>query len=188
MSILIICNPGELYRHMSEEEASGAYTKMAITEFDKLVDFSREYQPWMETEDLEMRVGRKGGRDLRLKLFYSQQMTRVGDVHRGFRSSSYLFNPSGEEGLMLPDLDVVSIEHEHDLIAISAAREISSFYARCGWMARRTTLAVDEIRVRSTSERGPGNIVILNPQTLLQLARDLIGYNPRELAFREDQQ
>lgn len=184
MNVTLFCNPGNAYKGMSEQEAARAYTKMAIEEFDALVLFSPDYEPFKEKPDLVMKVMEKGGRKLNLTLFENQSWARIGRMENHVFSSSYLFNPeTGLEGMLLPDLDVVVISSLSDSRASEAGLEIIKFYNSHGWEVGMCAGFINKISASLNPERFGKPAKILDPAALIERARQLTDYDKEKLCF-----
>lgn len=172
----VFCSPKNLYRDMSEEEAAIAYTNFAIKEYDAFIIFGPSYDPLKP--DLEMIVGNKESKELKLTVFANQPIKSVGNIHfahgAGARSTSYLFNPACTlKNRLLPDLDVIECNRE------SMAKEVKKFYEAAGWK-----VAIYKGRVESYSDTSPCCVEIANPEALISLAEEKVGYNREKLCFK----
>ena len=181
--LIIFCNPKQVYSGRLEQDIARDYTKMAITDYDKLISFDQKYMPFVETPDYESIVGQKNGRNLLLTLFANQPMIRVGNINNKFQSSSYLFNPeSSDEDLILPDLDIVQIEGLSQVE--DAAKTIKQFYERFEWKAYIFDGKIeDKKEINPTSSRYNQSIQIINPEFLREIAKEKIGYSLTDLCF-----
>lgn len=181
---ILFCIPRGTYKGKSEEEMSRAYTKMAIRDFDELVKFSPDYEPFKETPDYVKAVGKKEERDLEMSLFI-QPIVKVGDLETNLKSWSYLFNPKSQFGL-LPDLDVIHLRNGN---VKDAADIIEEFYEAYGW---KTYILEDKlpernniVKVNPKRNLTPGNqVAIMNPLELRKIAKEKLNYSLDELAFR----
>jgi hypothetical protein len=173
VEILLFCTPGQAYEGMDLETTARAYTKMAIRDYDRLIEFDEAYLPFAETPDYAAKVGVSGKRDLMLTLFARQQIKRVGNVRGNIQSSSYLFNPeSGLEGLLLPGLDVVQLEGHNNIE--SAAAEIRRFYQSYGWAVKTLEGGIAErLKVKPALERLGPELEIYDPIKLMRIAEEL---------------
>jgi len=184
--LFVICNPGEVYKGMPEQEVARKYTSMAIDDYDKLIEFEESYMPHVETPDFEAKIGAKGNKDLMVTAFIRQPIVRVGPINEWFTSSSYLFNPaSGDSELLLPDLDIVQISGSTKVR--EAAEEIKQFYEQYGWQVcvfegdfnKRKKVAPTSGRYKQSYL----NIWVLEPEALRKLAHEKTGYSLDDLCF-----
>ncbi len=180
--LIVFCNPQQVYRGKLEQDVARDYTKMAIEDYDKLISFDEKYMPFVETPDYDSNVGSKNGRSLLLTLFAQQPMIRVGNVHRNFQSSSYLFNPESDSELLLPDLDIVQLEGNSQIK--DAAKTIKQFYEAFGWKAYIFDGKIsDKQEITPTSSRLQKTIEIINPAILRYIAKEKVRYVLDNLCF-----
>ena len=181
--LIIFCNPRQVYQGKLEQDVARDYTKMAIEDYDRLIFFDKKYMPFVETPDYETIVGQKNGKNLLLTLFANQPMIRVGTIDNRFQSSSYLFNPESEsEDLLLPDLDIVQINGVSQVR--DAANTIKQFYDKFGWQTYIFDGKIsDKKEINPTSDRYNHSIQIINPEILRDIAKEKVGYNPKDLCF-----
>ncbi len=181
MSLIILCHPADTYIGKPETTVSTAYEWMAIHEYDAMIDFTNDYDPHKEIPDHKEVVGQKEGRDLECVVFHNQSMIRVATVHNPISSSSYLFSP----GEMLPDLDVITVFSEVNKTAEwLAALEIKRFYEKNGWQAKMLKEELPPSKeVLTITERNTGEITIIQPNALREIAAQEMGYDMERLYF-----
>jgi hypothetical protein len=184
MTLLLLCHPHNAYRDLPEASVGTAYRRMAIDDYDAMVEFDPVYDLFKEEPDYGEIVGKKDGRNLVVLVFHAQPMTRIGRMRQPVVSSSYLFNPQGDPE-MLPDLDVVEVSAENRPITEStAAAEIREFYKLYGWHVKVMPKPdLPTRRVLSPSARGLGEIEIIDPTSLRELAAQEAGYDLERLYF-----
>ena len=181
--LIIFCIPQQVYAGKPEQDIAKEYTKMAIEDYDRLISFDENYMPFVEAPDYGSVVGQKNERNLLLTLFAQQPMIRVGDINNNFLSSSYLFNPeSSDEGLLLPDLDIIQINGDSQVR--EAANTIKQFYEEFGWRAY-----IFEGKITERKEINPAYgrykqpIEIIDPDVLREIAKEKVGYSLTDLCF-----
>jgi len=190
MITLVFCNPAEAYKGMTEEQAAAEYKTMAVEDYDKFVEFLGWYDKFKLKRDVVVpKVAKKQEMDLLLTGFLMQGVKSFGpNVSGPFISSSYLFNPVNPQSreLILPDLDIVSIEGEGEYLG-KAVSALTAFYNLYGWKTR----AIPETNFPTISvtpsreSRLKGYVVIHDPIELRKTAHELVGYNSERLCWRE---
>jgi len=180
-SALIFCVPGETYKGKLEDQVAQEYKVMAMEEYDRFVSFNEDYIPFSQTPDFEIVVGKKYGKDLVLTIFADQIINRVGDIKAGFLSTSYLFTPRTEGGLLLPDLDVIEIEGfaRGKVVADS----IKKFYEDHGWnvLVPISLKGYGKTIVNLGLERDNASVTLLKPSDLIGFAEKHLGYHGDKL-------
>ena len=131
--LIILCNPGNAYAGLDELAAARAYTDAALGTYESMADFS---QGGGDSDHVRT-IGSKAARHLILSLYATEKVTRMGHARGNFQTSSYLFNPLPkdprvkDQGLSVPDLDVVTMWAEADRLA--AAMQVQAFYKNLCW-------------------------------------------------------
>ena len=187
--LVLFCIPKEeTYKHLSELEIAQKYTQMAIEDYDSFISFDPQYSekqiqynrkptPQIEVPDYEATIGRKNGLDLMLSLFSQQPVTKIGNIKNKFITSSYLFNIADEDAsnLLLPDLDVVELTGQRNLI--NAAMSIRDFYQSYGWQVHVHDQKLKKERIIETTSTRLGNeIKTFKPNLLRNIAHEKLGY------------
>lgn len=180
--VIIFCNPADVYRGLSPEEVDQKYRQMAISDFDAMLTFHKDYEPYMEIPDFIEDVATKDGSDISLVVFAKQPITRVENINKNFTSSSYLFNPLSRKELMLPDLDVIQLAGTSHVD--EAANVISNLYQSNGWKTIIHEGSItDTIVVNTNSSRFFDKIEIINPSALREIAKHIVCYDMDRLSF-----
>ncbi len=186
--IFAVPKPG--FYQGSRRFIADTYTKMAMEDFDGLLDFDREYFPHKDIPDHERRVGQKEGLDLALTMFIGQLVEGVGRVRLPGLTRSYIFNPidpSLDPGFCLPDLEVVSLmTYNMRKKQKAAMEEIARFYEQQGWKTYiHWRLIPEESResIRPESGRFRSTLTMVQPAELQRIAQEHLDYDPEKLCF-----
>jgi len=172
--VILLCNPADTYKDMSETDAAKAYKRFAFEDYDGYVGFKPGSD--FETPNLEAKIANKLDRPLNVTVFANKPVVRVGTRKFDIFSSSYLFNPGSSvpEAEMLPDLDVVQLKGSY---ADAAAELIGDFYELEGW---QVDILDEKEKIEKVSVKG---VKVLDPKELLNKAISR-GYTLFEFYFK----
>ncbi len=181
----LFCVPEKTYRGRPEREVAATYRGVSIVDFDLLVSFEEDYRKnFMEKPDYTAVVGKKGSRKLVLSSFVNQPVTQIGKVEQKLTSSSHLFNPTSiyeDEGLLLPDLDVIEIEGSSDVR--DAVSGLKRFYKDSGWRVTALEGKLPQTVAIPPSQRFSKPVSIVDPHYLLKIANEKTNYDPHRTCF-----
>ena len=184
----LFCVPGRIYSSLPEFGASEAYTRMAITGFDELIKFRKDYDLIKEVSDKEEIVGKKDGRTLVAVMFLNQPVIQIGEIPVNIISSSYLFNVLHDLGVdnLLPDLDVIDFKGRKRSEVQVVSDIVADFYRRAGFdvaFVGEGMLHSHRAQTNFTRSDLGKSVEILDLEDLRIVAEKVVKYNRNKLAF-----
>ena len=182
--------PGNVYRGKQEREVAELYTNMASHGYDALIKFEPNYaSEFVQTPDHTERIGKKQNKDLDYTIFSKQPVISVGGNRVSLISSSNLFTPEchlvTSEGnpLYLPDLEVIEIAGSMNDIdkMVSGIKDL--YAGQNVWTVNVYANQLPKKNVKGAGNRFSGEIEVLEPMTLKEIAKNLFGYEMDRLCF-----
>lgn len=190
--LIIFCSPNDVYREMTQQTAAKQYTDMSIINFEKAIPIDEKFRPVKNIQDTEAIIkqsdyqsviAQKQGQNIILTLFANLPIIGFEQNEEPIYVSSYLFGPEMEDKKLLgPDLDVILLEGDQRIQ--KAAQLFTDFYQKYGWL---TYIHSEDIKgtVNVPSNSKKFNGLLINPESLRQIAKEKLGYSLTDLCYKQ---
>jgi hypothetical protein len=135
----------------------------------------------MDKPDHLVELNMKSGRKRAMEIFADQPLKGIGQVSGEFTSSSYICRVESRAGLVMPDLEAVSIFGYGKMD--EAASELVRFYKGAGW-AVKALEPVGSIKRRHVAKTAwHGRTFIIIEHDYLECLATTLGYSKNTLGF-----
>ena len=196
---LIFAHPGDSYFEYSDKliAVASLYSFMAITEFDNLFKFKPEYEPFKTIPDYEQVIGEKEEVSIIQSIFYNQPIEELEFNHIDLLSSSYLQNPDIDfmkfyshlaaeihfNDLYAPDYEVVEFTGSKENVN-RGIKILEEFYKKYDWETFSFDGELDKQTILLKDNPRFDSIQIYNSSDLEQIAKEELGYDSKNLYFK----
>jgi len=189
--ITLFCVPGDNYKGKLELDVAKEYTKMASDEYDKIIRFEEEYaEKFAMNPDYSKLLFPKEGKNINLSVFAHQPVKYINNERVELRSSSNLFNPEfklvSDKPLYLPDMEVIQITGQIEDLDRMTGAIINLYMGQNNWEVYVHDSPIKRIQVKPDKinrNRFKGNMEILDPREMIEIANRRTSYDSRRLAW-----